>query len=907
MLSRSHLTRQFAAELYLSLVRLTANFVNLDLLALEAQQSSNAPEIREIELFSTPYLTALHALTWQADVTSSSENEAASGDWREQLGGSSRFVRKLLSSLRYGLKTLTRLADALTGHNLPIPKTSECLAPLSQILADITRGSCRSFGLHSRVPSTESESLKLGHEMFQLLSEHLAFITEKHITLICSSDAERLIRALSDILRGCLHGEHEAARAARRTHQLSFPRLTGRLTIEAIMWEWRLEVLGKLVRSSQMQLRVMAVTKMCSDLVVIWKTWSDVSDEGQAFLMHLAQYLLQSGIIEYILGPNCHPEIVAESANIVGFLLVTKTYNAGHTNRLWQGITSSQDPRKANALIRMISTIISIFDYHSLLGLCRKFETLPIDGFVPAIRNLLDVVLHNMVVRGGTEPEGLGFEPYDLCVRLIRESSVCTEGAQVAYPETQKIALDKLGELLELGVDAQGKTRLYQSCIQDIASQSPTTLGSLWCLFIATRPAFRSDLATLVEHHDFSALIVGEIEHAIQLGRAAGVSSISGRVTQPRRDFVMAIIQNQPLSVANELGMKLWNILVGPESCSSEDRNAGWQILDNIARSSTLQNPFLRACLAEFLPTLPPSCFCEGMHNFIKTQLLKSIDEDDEVILGNSSGVGRNALEQLWRTILVAEDEQIVAMAVSTLAIDVYMESAVVKSSSSMAKEAHSILVKRCLRQFQEAARRIRASSEGSTSSDDESMIIVSTQGHGSEQERVFRRSLRLLRFFLESYQPPVLPVPDFCSPTSASSHSIEGELAQLSLQSFDGTIQTGMKPLSIGRLNTAASLLASIKQETGFENYRLYYRGRQFLPTEAEVCKSLEDLQIHDGLILVKRAESSVLSLDHEVADSVHVEVEIKSHFEEMWDYLSLDEVLAGEVSDLSSWNSGI
>jgi ubiquitin carboxyl-terminal hydrolase 34 len=67
-------------------------------------------------------------------------------------------------------------------------------------------------------------------------------------------------------------------------------------------------------------------------------------------------------------------------------------------------------------------------------------------------------------------------------------------------------------------------------------------------------------------------------------------------------------------------------------------------------------------------------------------------------------------------------------------------------------------------------------------------------------------------------------------------------------------------------------------------------------VPQESDICKSLEDLQIHNGLILVKR-EPEVPTSPRVPQGASPVEVEILNHFDELWEYLSMDEKLAREV----------
>ncbi|KAM5345480.1 hypothetical protein ACJ41O_011342 [Fusarium nematophilum] len=745
------------------------------------------------------------------------------------------------------------------------------------------------------------QRLEVGHSLCDLVSEALETTIEKRPTQLNIDNVSASVRALTEMIKMSLQGDHEAAIQLLREHQDAYPKLPHSYTIEAIAWERRFGILIKLIRSSQMQLRVLGVTTMCGDLVSCWKRHCDNGDDGSAtHLNHLAEFLLRTGLIEYILGSNCHPEITLEGANIIGFLVVTKMYREEHINLVWQGITSGQDTRAADALTRMVASIANLFDYDGLLYFCEKFQTLPVDGFTPAIRLLWDNVMRNMVARSSVDRPTLSFHPYNLCLRLLRDSSICTSRSPVAHPEMQHAAMQKFKELLAYGPDPDGRQQLYLSCIKDVANKSATTLGSLWCLSMAIRPAVSMELRVLTEEHDLTRLIVDELEHAIKAAQAAGVQTVLwGLINQPRKEFIANIIQLEPQTVNNHLGLRLWDMLVGPRSLSLEDRRAGWAILNNLNRKSNTVNPFLQTCLSHYLPTLPSAYFCDGMLDFLRAEILPRLNEKADLALDDQEMVSESGIEQLWRLILEAEDGNLVDRSVRTLAVEIYIESRHIATNPlQRTRLIHLALVNRCLQQLKDAARRIKASNEGTTSGDDEPMVIVATEEQSQQQERIFIRSLRLLRYILEAHQSkPLLAAPDMRTLIPQTPYEVQGDSAELKYQSFDGDQQTDVKPLLIGKLNTAASLLASLRQETGFENYRVYYRGRPFIPNEHEICKSLEDLRVHDGLILVKREETGPTPSGRVKPGASLLEVEISAHFDEIWEYLSMEEVLAQEI----------
>ncbi|ENH73136.1 Ubiquitin carboxyl-terminal hydrolase 34 [Fusarium oxysporum f. sp. cubense race 1] len=748
--------------------------------------------------------------------------------------------------------TFPRIITAMAAHKPPFLVDDLLRHPTKAIFLDYARLSAWFVNqdIHM-IKEFIAEQGGRGQQTFELFCpcylQNLHSITNP---LLLSDDQYEHFGALSTAFlkayqdSPALKGDHAAATLMLEEHRAEFPAVPLRYTAEAISYEHRFRFLIKLIKSSQMQLRFQGMTQMCKELIAFWKRhYESKADDGSHYVEHIAEYLIRTGFIDYLLGANCHPEIIVEGANIIGFIIVTRRYRRMHIDRVWEGIASRQDPRTADALARMVIQIAHLFDDDGFLLLCEKFQTLPIDAFTPVIRMLWEGVMKHMADKCSVD-RPLVVQPYNLCLRLLRDSSVCASGSQVMYPDIQQAAMQKLRELL-----------------------------SLWCLFIALRSRNLSqEMHWLVEHHDLTRLVIEELEHAIGAGQAAGILAVlSCSVNQPRKEFIANLIQLEPLSITEDLGVKLWDMLVGPISLSPDDRRVGWEILNSLHRRNNNGNPFLQACLTYHLPALSSEYFCE---------------------------VATSGIEQLWRLILEAEDETLVDRAIRTLAVDIYIDSRFFNSiSTQRAQSVHLKLASRCLEQLKSAAQELRNASPG-TNSDDQVVVTAITQRQLRQQERVFTRSLKFLRYILEAHQSkPSLSAPDLRTLIPQTSHEVQGDSAGLKYQSFDGDQQTDIKPLVIGKANTAASLLASLRQETGFENYRIYYRGRPFLPSEQDICRSLEDLCVHDGLILVRREEGGPALSNRVRPGASPLEIEISAHFDEMWEYLSMDESLAQEI----------
>ncbi|KAG6241756.1 hypothetical protein E4U25_005574 [Claviceps purpurea] len=899
--------RNSIIDFYSSFTCLAARMVALDVLAFKDWQATSRSNCRQCpELFSPKYLQQLHEVLSPDHSVANSQNEAQhSSGWPRQHEIESFLIDRFQASPGGSIDDLSQLvsfAAALLPEN---PRLVDALAPLAQVFAACTRKAALATG-HDRSAGRVRQidaQLEAGHLVWLHLSDCLNLMIEKHVTRLSTETATALLNAASEILKCALRGSHQQAVDELQEHMRVFPGLPITHTVEAMAWKWSVGVLERLIRSGQMQLRVMAITKLCGDLVYIWQTAGNASDEDTGlFIEHLGNHLLQTHLVDYIFGSNCHPEIIVESANVLGFLIVTKMYNQQHTDRLWQGLTGRQDSHVAEALARMITSITGLLDYNGLVAWCEKFQTLPLAGFSLSMRTLLESLMENMIKRCQSEQRIPTLHPFKLCLRLLREASICTQGCQTADTELQFAAMQKLRDLLALGPSPEDRRTLFVSCIDDIAQKSSTSLGSLWCLSMAIRGTAPRDLQVLTEQHDLARLVIEELAHAIGAGRQAGaIAVLSGDSNMPRRDLIMNIIHLQPSAIEDELGTRLLDILVGSDSPCEEDRAAGWLVILSVMKQASLKNSFLQTCFSKYLPSLPASCFSDGMLDFVRERALSLAGDNGDFALDDSESLSTSGLEQLWRIILEADDSPLIARAICTLAVDLYLESnAMRRCPMPRARRVHLSLVSRCLDQMKSAATWIRGSVECVSGNDDVCLMTASNDVELRQQELIFRRSLQLLKFFLKKHQAhPRFSVPDLRPFMARALNKMVGCSAELKCQAFDGRDQSSIQHLEIGRQNTVACLLAEIRRVTGFEDYRIYYRGQQWCPSENQIGLTLYELHIQDDVMLVKREDDISSTAEGMKPGSSQLEIEILSHFKELWEYLGMEEKFAEDIYD--------
>ena len=616
-------------------------------------------------------------------------------------------------------------------------------------------------------------------------------------------------------------------------------------------------------------------------------------------LLHFANFILQNKLVDYIVGIGSHPEIIAESFNIVGFLIATKTYTNQQTDTIWQTVMTSQDPRVVEAILRMLIQITNLYDYEALLYLCQKVQEVPIEAFTAPMREYCERLLGFLIQRAMNEQQLVDAPPYELCVRLIRESAIARPETSTGSLDIQMFASARLRELIGHGPEAQVRNSIYVSCIEDISSRSRTAAGSICALSGLLRQNLATDLHVLTTNHGLTRLMIEELELTNSTEQNVPASSVTNSpARQARRELLLAIINYEPSTITSELGTRLWNLLVGREAKSSQNRETGWQILNSAAKRSS-SNMFVATCFKEHLPKLDPECYTVGSLDFARASIISWLNEAHGDLLDEEELSDLSGVEQLWRMILKAPVNSIEAPAVNML-VELYVESSMISTMPrTRAHSVHLALVTRCLNQLSMAASKLKEFNDGNTSGEEEPMIIVASEIQIREQELIFTRSLKILREFLISYQSkPHFVMPKMKAPVvNASNEAKGGSYLLLSTRCSMGRRTGPVSELTIGMQNTVASLFSTICKITSFKACKIYHWGKEISPDEADPHATLEALKIGRGLLLVLRSDDDLDISGHMSNKPYTLELEIIKHFDELWEYLGMEEKLAREV----------
>ncbi|KAG9243508.1 ubiquitin C-terminal hydrolase-like protein [Calycina marina] len=880
---------------------LAAKFVRLDGVTLSRNRSAGRIISAE-DLVSRLFLLQIAKLTIRWDEPHIGVNLQKYYKWtwdddREQ-------ILKTFLGDQDDASCLLKLATQLVNQLSKFPKVVNYLADPCFFIARLLEEVARLHSLSDRYPALTNDVFYRrsgeGLMFFKAASSGLEDVIEKRVTVLLPEVAAYLVTNLANVLQHASEVENEPVKdMVEKVNQNSI--ILKSSLAKTVATEWKLGLLQKLIMSTQMQLRVVGATTMCAELLKLHGDYSWNSPVCQ----YIADIISGGKVVEYLVGVGSHPEIINESHNIVGFLVATKKYPDCLAQTIWQAMTTSQDPRVVEAIQRLLKYLTGLSDAEACINLCKRIHTLPIGVFTIAMVDLCEVVLKKIQEK---QLEGLGVPltttPLDLCMRLIRDSSVITADSPNGYPDVQVFANKWLSVLIKKGSNKDHRNRMYQDCIDDIKNGNPTAAGSM-CVMHILLLQYSSDLHVLVTDHDFTRLMVQQLERSVSESFGPSYNQINP--LQARQKILQSIIVHEPSTLTLELGAQLWDLLVGRGCRSPADRELSWQMLNSVVQQTTAaDNQFLASCYQVHLQSLSPDCFTTGALEFARVPVNSWLRDRYAEVTANANTSGdvnifaNPALEQLWRMILTAPLQTIDALAIHAL-IEVYVDSTLIMSlPRCKARAIHSALVGRCLKQLATAANKLKSYNEDDNSntkeytkdySMEDSIVIVASASEFREQEMIFARSLAVLREFLQAYQKKKYFVtPKRRSSLATASSAVEGRPISIKYQAFDGEKSTDIQNLT---LNSTGSLFVTLQEATRFKNFRVFCGGRPVDPDEIDICKSFEELNLR-GLVIVQRVEEGAGPTEN---ISSSIDAEVMKHADELWDYLGMHEKVATEI----------
>lgn len=750
------------------------------------------------------------------------------------------------------------------------------------------------------------------YQFFSIIDDQFQTLISKQVSALSIETSQGLVSNMSTLLLDIACSDEQLTRKIIHEElalDQDFDRDDGALLVELA---WKFGLLKKCILEGRMEIRVQGVDTMQLELVQVYQKYVQHREGGKDHptAQYLSDFMLNNKLVDYFVGVESHPQLINRCANIVGFLVVTGRYTEVQSDVIWKGVVTSPDSRFIDALLNMLIGIFNISDYPILLYLTAKLNEIPIHAFDASMNNygrlLLDHLRRTWNQSKSENPvfhHSMDMAPFHLCIRLIRQSLAESSLEHPRKREIHNFARSELGSLLESGPSDADRKAIYQECIKDISDRTVDATGSISAMsaLIAQNP--EGEILSLTKGSDLTSLMIEEFAHIIDNERSRmGHSPILEERLEIRCNLLTHIIVSAPDTITTSAGGKLWDFAVGSRAPHDRARSCGWMcFLKALRRCKVTENPFIDQLIKEYLPRLQPQYYTSGCLQFVQDvghyQTCMATSRLDKDANG-----GPTATDLLWQLSLSAPPGSIEQKSISLL-VALCLDLPEIQRSTQAATDAiHIEIVERCIRQLTSAASKLRSYSDGTSSGEDEPMVIVASEDEVQAQRLCFSRSLMILKEFVHGVRsrPQYSPQPQSQLQLPQEPREIKGDPISIRYQSFSGGAGTDIRTLEVGDLETIQDLYSRLISLTGFPSFSAI-AGGQVLNLKSITNQTLRSLRFDQkGLLIIRRAaDAESVPTPSQASGLRPVELEILAHFPELYQLLGMEDKLAKEVHD--------
>lgn len=818
-------------------------------------------------------------------------------------------IDKFTRQPRSGIDCLSRIVKGILDRSQIIPVLAQRIwAPLNTVNRIMQHyNSMLESGDESHTALLESlrQIPFEAYDLFRVIDTTLQTFISKQVSVLSLETSQNLVQQLSNLLSHIATSDPELTRLTMKD-MLGFEELDNGEGPVIVELAWKFNLLKKCILEGRMEIRVQGVDTMQQELVAVYNKYIQRQNnyKDHPVVQFLSDFILTNRLVEYFVGVESHPQLINRCGNIIGFLVITSRYSEAESDAIWKAITTSPDSRIVDAILQMlIGCFFHISPYETLLYLTTKLNELALPAFDSSMvyfgRTLLDALRRTW--KDLRLDQKLDMPPYHLCIRLIRQSAAETSLPFHRTRDIHVFALTELQSLLALGPSDKDRRFIYEECVKDISFRTLFATGSISAINALLGKSPENEIRELANDFDLTNLVIADFAHTIDTESSSPAPSRTfdeGLIV--RLDLLQLIILHIPDTVGQEAGQQLWDVMLGPRALGDRARQSAWTILSRAAKNSLKRNSFIDRCISEYLPQLSPHYITAGCLSFVQqvthyeARLAHLQLEPGEKRIGPLGG------ELLWHLSLVAPSTGIELEAIHML-VALCLDSPKSLQTSQAALEAIQVdVVKRCIHQLKVAASKLKSFSDGTSSGDDEPMVVVAPEEEMNIQRVSFARSLLILKEFVQGVRsrPRYSPTLPKKPPPSSSFGDTKGDSCQIRYQSFSGGTNTGIHSIEIGDLETIENLSQRLIALTGFSKFTAI-AGGQKLDLDTNSNTTLRDMKLDQkGLLIVKKAHNANSLSDLVPSPELrHLELEVMKNFRELYQLLSMEEGLAKDV----------
>jgi ubiquitin carboxyl-terminal hydrolase 34 len=526
---------------------------------------------------------------------------------------------------------------------------------------------------------------------------------------------------------------------------------------------WKLKLMITYMTKARMELRLQGIDVMAKELVDYFNNYKEKthvlrSPNPGPLLSFIAKFLLKEKITEYLFGVASHPQLIARSGNVIGFLAVTNSFSRQQAELMWRAIKDSQDPRVVAASFPVFGVLIkSLTDFEEDVMVCEIIlsESLPFMSpqaadFLLDLLGRLRQFYQDYHFQYPEKTERLYHVPLELCVELIRTlspTSPQTPQTQLVYDQACEV-LAALAPLAPLDV----RKALFEKCIENIRKSPEDGAAASQSIHLMLRqtPVVPK---VLTQELGFVAVLMESFCSFVATKRAADTPFTMQQLNLqlwPRLNLIWYVVATDEGNIDEQLVKRFWSHLVGSDALNNTSRDVAWHRLSMITFNPGMDNSFLERHQELLSPTqIEPQFFTSGFFSFIqklatskmRAQVIPELNEDGTI---NIPG-----LDLIWNALLrapegVGEDNTIQYL------IARYLDELWLHRTSKTAVEAtHTALVNEGVNRMSIAHKVLRQTgADAANGIDSGTDILMPTQSR-EEAELIFIRTVKFLKKFL--------------------------------------------------------------------------------------------------------------------------------------------------------------
>ena len=827
-------------------------------------------------------------------------------------------ILRFIEPPSYGLEAISQLLQRLMNRSADAPGLlAKIWSPLSAVnrILHFYRSLQDPEGFDAAaLPKPLQKIPSKVHKLIEVADLFLQTFINKQVPALTHTVAETLVMHVSQLRVTAASSDDQVAAAMLQAIPNASPELKRQYGPAIIELAWKFQIFQKCFQEGRMEIRVQGVELMQQELVNnLYSRFMnrDGSKWDHPVAQYIANIILENRLVQYLVGVESHVQLITRCGNIFGFLAVTHRYTEAETDAIWKAVCTSQDSRVVDAILNTLNGVVPVAQYHVLLYLTTKLNDLPIHSFdstmIHYAQNLLNCLPNKWKIEERMADTKMDMPPYHLCIRLIRQSAANIPLGHHKQREITAFATHMLKGLLEQGPSDVDRKSIYEECVKDIASKTQFATGSISAILALFGDHSREGIVALASTYNISSLLIEEFASLVETGslRDLTFEALSEHLG-PRLSFFTLIFLYAPQSIDLENGQRLWDLMLGPRSLTEAARDRAWISLAETIRQCLVRNIFIDRCLVNYLPTLPPSSFATRHSLVFLEQVIryesraKSLSPREQALPPSPSGV-----ELLWHLSVVVPPMTIEFEAINKL-VSYYLNLPNgQRSLRTVTESIYNEVVERCIRQLTMAASKLKAYSDGTSSGEDESMVIVVPEEDWVAQRLCFTRSLLIMKEFVKGARskPSFSPPRQTVSWVQRDDHNMKGRPMSLPYQTFNGCANSNIYRISVGEEETIEDLSQQLQRLSGFAVFTLIAGGRR-LDLEADAHRTLKEMKIdQNSFLLVKR----VIHADsaHEVplvANLKPLEGELMKHFATLYSLLMMEDGLAREVNSAAS-----